>query len=126
MLIIKHFHPPIFDRIVKYAGLKRNSTMDAYKGNEKERNEPQEIINEQPEFNRNLEFQGTHTYDFENKLGHMIEIMLSRKAYMAVKDMNTNPELYHIIEQADYTENDQRHHLKIPDGMIAVSRHMLS
>ena len=40
--------------------------------------------------------------------------------------MNTNPELYHIIEQADHTENDQIHHQKVPDGMITIARHSLT
>ena len=57
---------------------------------------------------------------------HTTELMLSRKAYMAVKDLNNNPELSHIIEAADHTESDQRHHLKIPESLIAMSRHMFS
>ncbi|MCH2206003.1 MAG: hypothetical protein MK132_09070 [Lentisphaerales bacterium] len=40
--------------------------------------------------------------------------------------MNTNPDLYHIIKQTGNTESDQRQHLKIPDGIIAVARDTFS
>ena len=126
VLIIKHFQNLIAGNILTYASLKRSSTMDAYKGDEAEKKDQEELQNETPEFDRSLEYIGTQVDDVISKYGHMTEIMLSRKAYIAVRDMNTNPELYHIIERADHTESDQRHHLKIPDGMIAIARHTLN
>ena len=73
-----------------------------------------------------MAYTGSHVDDVKETSGHITEIMLSRKAYMAVKDLNSNPEMSHIIEQAHHTGNDQRHHLKVPDSLIAVAHHVLS
>ena len=56
---------------------------------------------------------------------NITELMLCRKAYLALKELNTNSELTHLLEEAHHTEHDQRHHLKVPWPQLAATRAMI-
>ncbi len=54
------------------------------------------------------------------------ELLLSQKAYWALRNMNHAAELNHCIDVANQVEKDHRHHIKVPEDMISVMRHTIN
>ena len=54
------------------------------------------------------------------------ELLLSQKAYWALRDLNHNAELNHCIDEANHIEEDHKHHLKVPEDMVSLMRHSIS